>query len=331
MTEQANEDVNTGEGEDRVTADHDAGIGSSADDMETHNPDMGDFDKVLEGLGKDEDDDSDDTSGGTIKTDDSGDSDDDDSGTDDTKKDDDEEKADIPRSRLNEVIAQRDEKEKRIRELEIEAARQTAIFEGRLAALEKPDVEPEKKPDPLDDVLSGEPQAILDAFSEDPAGFVRMIQAQAKNQAVSEQATQLEEERYQASLQKELDKFTAEHTDFMSHADKLVGFMEGNPIHNAISAYAYEIQIPALIASHEEAIKGVDEKIAAAKAEGIAEGRKTAIKEFQAKGASAVLDGSKSTDGAKANAGKQLETGGDLTKLKEKITNDLLKKRGATG
>ncbi len=73
-------------------------------------------------------------------------------------------------------------------------------------------------------------------------------------------------------------------------------------------------------------------KVAAAKKEGIVEGKKEAIKEIQAKGNATVLDGSAaSQSGGKANAGADLETGGDGTKLREKLTADLLKRRAAQG
>lgn len=325
--ETVNDDVNAGE--DRVTADHDAGLGTSAEELETHNPDIDDYDTVVKDM-DDLDDDVEDPSGGTISTDDTTDSDDDVTGADKDK--DDEDEARIPKSRLDEVIAQRDKKDEEITNLKVEAARTQAIFEGRLAALEKPVAEAAKEPDPFDDVLAGEPQAILDAFQEDPAGFVRMIQSQAKVMAAEDIAYQREEEQYQKALHEGMDTFTEEHPDVVQHADKLVKIVNTNPIHNVVSAYAYEIEIPALKASHEEAIKDMDAKIAAAKAEGIAEGKKEAIKDVQAKSGAAVLDGSSASQASgKANAGAHLDTGGDGVKLREKITAELLAKRAASG
>lgn len=313
---------------DRVTYDHDAGLGSSAEDMETHNPDMADFDEVLSGLDTHEDD-ADDTSGGTLSTDDSDDSDDEDSG-DSTTQDDDKDKPLIPRTRLNEVIAERDEERRMRQEKEVEWARKEAIFEGRLAALEKTENDESAAVDPFDEVLAGEPQDILNAFQEDPAGFLSSFKAQAKAEATAELNQRRADEQFQASLAEGLDKFSSEHEDFIPNTDKLIGIMNSNPIHNAISAYAYGIEIPALAAKLEEATKGVDDKIAAAKAEGISEGRKAAIKEIQAKGAANVLDGSQANQsGGQVNTG--IETGGDLVSLKEKITANLLKQRAATG
>lgn len=320
------DDVNAGDGEDRVTDDHDAGLGSSAEDMETHNPDIADFDKVIADMDAD-DDEADDASGGTLKTDEPA---DDDTASDAEKKDD-EEEARIPRSRLNEVILKGEEATRVHHEKELEWARKEAIFEGRLAALEKP-ADTVVTPDPLDTILAGEPQAVLDAFTSDPQGFVNMIKAQTKAETTTDINTQREDERYQISLTTELDKFKAEREDFMPNAAKLMEIMDGNPIHNAISAYAYEIEIPALAAKLEEANKGMDDKVAEAKAAGIVEGKKLAIKEIQTKGNATVLDGSSaSQSGAKVNAGAHLETGGDGSALREKITADLMKTRAATG
>lgn len=320
------EDVNTGE--DRVTDDHDAGLGSSAEDMETHNPDIADYDKVIETMDA-TDDDEEDPSGGTLKTDESDAATDDASDADDKDKEG-EEEARIPKTRFDEVNERMKAAEHSLRDREIEWARKEAILEGRLAALEKPADEPAPVADPLDEILSGEPQAVLDAFTEDPAGFIRMVQDQAKTKTAADLRAQREEEQYQANLQSALDKFAADRDDFMTHAPKLVNIMDENPIHNVVSAYAYEIEIPKLTAQLEEATKGVEDKIEAAKKEGIAEGKKLAIKEIQAKGNAQVLDGSSaSQSGGKANTG--IQTGGDATALREKITADLLKSRGVTG
>jgi hypothetical protein len=296
--------------------------------MDTHNPDIDDYDKVIDEMDA-EGDDTDDSSGGTKKTDDS-DADADASDADKDDKDDKDEPR-IPRTRLNEVIEREKEAAKAHHTKELEWAADRARLEARLDALEKAEPEPQKS-DPLDDILKGEPQQVLDAFTEDPAAFVRMIQNQAKAQAAEDVAVQQATERETKALQTALDSFTAEHDDFMPNADKLVAAMDRNPIHNAISAYAYEIEIPALKASLEEATQGVEDKVAAAKAEGIAEGKKEAIKEIQAKGNATVLDGSSaSQSGGKANAGADLETGGDGVKLREILTKELLKKRAATG
>jgi hypothetical protein len=299
--ETVSEDVNAGE--DRVTDDHDAGLGTSAEDMETHNPDIADYDKVIADMDA-EDGEEDEASGGTVNTDDSDTTDADASDADkDTKDDKDEPR--IPRARLNEVLEREKEQAKTFHEKELEWARKEAIFEGRLAALEKPVEEVEPVVDPLDDILKGEPQEVLDAFTADPTGFVRMIQTQAKAQGAAEIQARREEERRQSSLTSAMDKFAADHEDFE------------------------EIAVPLLRSQLEEATKGVEDKVSAAKAEGIAEGKKLAIKEIQAKGNAQVLDGSSASQtGAKANAGAGLQTGGDATKLREKLTADLLKSRG---
>jgi hypothetical protein len=324
------QDVNTGDGDDRVTDDHDAGLGASADDMETHNPDIADFDKVISDMDA-QDDDTDDASGGTVNTDDSA-ADAAAASDANDKDDDDKDEAKIPRKRLNEVIDREKLTIAAHHEKELDWARREAIFEGRLAALEKPADEVADEPDPLDTILAGEPQAVLDAFTSDPTGFVNMIKAATRAETTVDINTKREEERYNTNLTTELDKFKAERDDFMSSAPKLMEIMDGNPIHNAISAYAYEIEIPALAAKLETATKDMDTKIADAKAEGIVEGKKLAIKEIQVKGNATVLDGSGAAQsGGKANAGAHLETGGDATKLREKLTADLLKSRAAQG
>jgi hypothetical protein len=311
---------------DNVTDDHDAGLGSSAEDMETHNPDIADYDKAIADMDAD-DDDTDDSSGGTIKTDEPvvDDADASDADKDDDKGDDKDEDR-IPKSRLDEVIAQRDTKNQELTDMRVDFARKEAIFEGRLAALEKPE-EKVVVEDPFDKVLEGEPQTILDAFTEDPAGFVRQIKAQARVETAAEINEQREHERYDTALQDSLNKFTADHDDFMPNAEKLVKAMDASPIHNVISAYYEEIAIPSLTSQLEEATTGVEEKVAEAKAAGIVEGKKLAIKEIQVKQGATVLDGSSaSQSGGKANVG--LETGGDRTDLVEKITANLLKSRG---
>jgi hypothetical protein len=324
--ETVNDDVNAGE--DRVTDDHDAGLGTSAEDMETHNPDIDEYDRVINDMDA-SDGEEDDSSGGTENTDDSDTSDADASGADEDK-DDDKDAPRIPRSRLNEVIEREKAAEKAHHAKELEWARKEAIFEGRLAALEKPAEEAAPVVDPMDEILKGEPQAILDAFTEDPAAFIRMVQSQARTETATSIQQQREEEAYQQALNSGLQKFGEDHEDFMPNAERLVEVVEKNPLHNIISAYAYEIEIPLLKSQIEEATKGVEDKVAEAKAAGIVEGKKAAIKEIQAKGNASVLDGSAANQsGGKANVG--LETGGDNTSLREQLTKELLAKRAASG
>ena len=330
--ETVNDDVNADDVvEDNVTDDHDAGLGSSAEDLETHNPDMADFDKVINDMDAAGDDDDDDSSGGTVKTDDSDASDDGASGAKkDDDKDDDKDEPKIPRARLNEVIEREKATIATHHEKELEWARKEAIFEGRLAALEKPAEAAAPVVDPLDDILKGEPQAVLDVFTENPTAFVNMIKAATRAETTASINQQREEDAYQQALNSGLSKFREDHEDFMPNAERLMGIVNANPLHNIISAYYEEIAMPLLTSKIEEATKGVEDKVAEAKAAGITEGKKLAIKEIQAKGNATVLDGSAANQsGGKVNAG--LETGGDGTALREKLTAELLAKRAATG
>jgi hypothetical protein len=329
-SETVNDDVNADDVVDNVTDDHDAGLGTSAEDMETHNPDMADFDKAIETMDAADDED-DDSSGGTEKTDDSGTSDDDASGAKkDDDKDDDKDEPRIPRTRLNEEIQKGKDLTAAHHEKELIWARQEAIFEGRLAALEKPAEAAAPVADPLDDILKGEPQEVLDSFTSDPTGFVNMIKAATRAETTMDINTRREEEAYHQALNSGLKKFGDDHEDFMPNAERLVAVMDADPLHNIISAYAYEIEIPLLKSQIVDATKGMEDKVTEAKAEGIVEGKKLAIKEIQAKGNATVLDGSSaSQSGGKANVG--LETGGDGTALREQLTKELLAKRAATG
>jgi hypothetical protein len=329
--ETVNDDVNADDVVDNVMDDHDAGLGTSAEDMETHNPDMADYDKVIADMDATVDD-KDDSSGGTENTDDSDASDDDASGADEDKdkKDDDKDEAKIPRTRLNEVIDREKATIAAHHEKELGWARKEAIFEGRLAALEKPAEAAAPVADPLDDILKGEPQEVLDSFTSDPTGFVNMIKAATRAETTMDINTKREEEAYQHALNSGLSKFGTDHEDFMPNAERLMGIVNANPLHNIISAYYEEIAIPLLTSQIEEATKGMEDKVAEAKKDGITEGKKLAIKEIQAKGNATVLDGSSANQGGgQANVG--LETGGDKTSLREQLTAELLAKRAATG
>jgi hypothetical protein len=326
-----NDDVNADDVViDNVMDDHDAGLGTSAEDMETHNPDMADYDKVIADMDA-VDDDKDDSSGGTENTDDSDASDDDASGVDkDKDKVDDKDEPKIPRARLNEVIDREKATIAAHHEKELMWARQEAIFEGRLAALEKPAEAAAPVVDPLDTILKGEPQEVLDAFTSDPTGFVNMIKAATRAETTFDINTKREEDAYNDALNSALQKFGKDHEDFMPNAERLMGVMNSNPAHNVISAYYEEIAIPLLTSQIEDATKGLEDKVAEAKAAGITEGKKLAIKEIQAKGNATVLDGSAANQsGGQANVG--LETGGDGTSLREQLTAELLAKRAATG
>jgi hypothetical protein len=326
-----NDDVNADDVVvDNVMDDHDAGLGTSAEGMETHNPDMADFDKAIETMDAADDKD-DDSSGGTENTDDSDKSDDDASGAkEDDDKVDDKDEPKIPRARLNEVIDREKATIATHHEKELAWARKEAIFEGRLAALEKPAEAAAPVADPLDDILKGEPQQVLDAFTSDPTGFIRMVQSQARQETTTSIQAQREEEAYNQALNSGLSKFGKDHEDFFPNSERLMGIVNENPLHNIISAYYEEIAMPLLTSQIEEATKGVEDKVAEAKAAGITEGKKLAIKEIQAKGNATVLDGSAANQsGSQANVG--LETGGDGTSLRDQLTKELLAKRAATG
>lgn len=339
-------DVNNGDGEDRVTADHDAGLGSSAEEMETHNPDIEDYDEILKRMEAEDDDegdgDEDEASGGTKITDESKVDDDggsgDDEGSGEDTGDGDGEEPKIPRSRLNEVIGQRDEFENSLHQKEVQWAAERAALEARLEIIEK-STAAEPKKDPLSEILSGEPQSVLDNFSENPAAFVNLIRqdvARLVDEGISKASTTQsqarQEEEYQKILSAGLDEFSEAHPEFISRLNDLVSYSHKNPIHNPISAYAYEVEIPALKSELEKATKDVETRIEAAKKEGMKLGKERVIKEIRAKGASSVLDGSQSvTDSGKANAGSDLETGGDPRKLREMLVAKLKQKRAAMG
>jgi hypothetical protein len=157
-----------------------------------------------------------------------------------------------------------------------------------------------------------------------------MIKAATRAETTMDINTKREEDAYNQALNSALQKFGEDHEDFMPNAERLMGVMNSNPSHNVISAYYEEIAMPLLTSQLAEATKGMEDKVAEAKKEGITEGKKLAIKEIQAKGNATVLDGSSaSQSGGKANIG--LETGGDKTSLREQLTAELLAKRAATG
>lgn len=314
-------DVNT-DSIDNVTDDHDAGIGSSADEMETHNLDIDDYDEVIENAQAHEEDDS---SGGTENTDDS---------TDDTDgKSGKEEEARIPKSRLDEVIGQRDEKDAEIIRLKEEMARERGMFEGRLQALEagtKTQEEEIQTTSPFDEMLSGEPQEILDALQENPAEFFQNLKSAAETKAKADIAAAQEEQDYYDNLRSGLDAFAADHEGFMENVERMGGIVDTNPIHNLVSAFAYEVEIPALKAAHEEALAKATGDLEAAKAEGVKIGKAEALKEFRAKGGAAVLDGSQSTQGAKLSSDPELDDTEKSGGIRAILTDKLLKRRATS-
>lgn len=309
-------------GVNNVTDDHDAGIGSPADEMETHNPDIDDYDEIIANA----DADAEEASGETETT---GESDE----AEETSGTEDEEEARIPKSRLDEVIAQRDAKDAELNELRTEIARERGIMEGRLQALENAQttVMPEDTADPFEELLQGEPQEIIDALQENPAEFFTNMRKASEAKAQANIAAQREEEKYYEDLRNGLDAFAADHEGFMENVEKMHGVVNDSPIHNLVSAFAYEVEIPAMQAAHEEALAKATGDLKAAKAEGIKIGRAEAMKEFKAKGNAAVLDGSQSTQGAKTVVDPEIsdtEKSGGLAKV---LTDKLLKRRAASG
>ena len=320
------EDVNTDDVEviqtDNVTDDHDAGVGSSANELESHQLDIDDYDEVIDNadklaLG--------DTSGETKTTDDLD--------ADEGKSTDDDE-AKIPKSRLDEVIAERNTDREALATEKAERAKEKAFFEGRLQALEiagKPVPEKtEPEVSPFDKILAGEPQEIIDALQANPAEFFQSLKESAEAKAQANITVQQEEKAYYDTLRNGLDKFAVDHDGFMDNLEKMGMVVDNDPIHNLVSAFAYEVEIPAMKAAHEEALVKATGDLEAAKAEGIKVGKAEALKEFTTKGSAAVLDGSQSVDGAKVNNPELVDTekSGGLAAI---LTKKLLARRAGKG
>lgn len=315
------------DGVDNRMDDADAGIGSPADEMETHNLDIDDYDKIIENANKSEEEEA---SGETEKTDES--TEDDSEGS--SEKEEEEEKARVPKSRLDEVIGQRKQYEEDLATERAERARERAYFEGRLHALEqslKPEANEEPQTSPFENLLSGEPQEILDALQENPAEFFSNLQAASHAKAQAELRAEQEEQKYYADLRQGLDAFAADHDGFMENIQKMGEVVDSNPIHNLVSAFAYEVEIPAMKKAHEEALASAKGDLEAAKAEGIKIGKAEALKEFKAKGAAAVLDGSQLTQGGKVSGDPELHDTEKSGGLRKVIIDNLLKRRAAKG
>jgi len=325
-------DVNNGEGVDNLIHDQDADVGSSTDDLETHNPDVDDYDEIIKLM----DDDDDDSSGGTENADDSNSDDTDvDEGKDKDGDDDDEPKA-VPYERFKEV---NDKMRKYEEELSGERTARSKL-EGRMELMEKmlegksddPDTK-EVTPLPLDDILSNEnPQAILDAFQENPADFLKNYEQRItqlnKQRAEEENA----EKEYYSTIHNALDEFGKENEDFHQNIDKLVGIVQEKPHHNVVSAYYETVTIPALKAELESSGKDIESKLEEAKKEGFKEGRKKTIEEIRAKGGASVLDGSSSSEGGDRGNPEvaDLKNIKDRDELVSHLTQKLIKKRSAS-
>lgn len=277
-------DVNTSDGQDVVIEDLND-FASSDEELETHNPDIDEYDAILKAL-ESEDEPEGDSPGAADTTDEpEGKDKDAEPGT----KDDDD--ARIPKARLDEVIGQRDA-EKEAREA---IEKQYAALEERLARLEKP-VQPKEEPAskslPLDDLLSGDPQQVVDAFTENPKEFLSNLEARIEARNAEKYEMRRAEEEQTKLLKSHLDQFAAKHEDFISSVPTFGKALGDNPIHNAISAYYEVVKVPAL----EAQITNLQSQIESAKTEGIKQGRKEAIEAVRAKGLAATLDGSQSAE-----------------------------------
>jgi hypothetical protein len=328
-------DVNTGEEEelsgvellqtefeDNVTDDHHAGIGSSADDNESHQLDIDDYNEVIanadahaEGEASGETENTDDPKVEASESTEDG-------------------EAKIPKERLDEVITERNtERDERAKD-KAEWAKKEAYFEGRLQAIEagrSPVEDVAEVVSPFDKVLEGEPQEIIDALQANPAEFFGNLKASAEAKAQANITAQNDEKQYYDNLRTGLDKFGAEHEGFMDVIEQMHGVMGKNPIHNLVSAFAYEVEIPAMKTAHEEALATATGDLEAAKAEGVKIGKAEALKDFQAKGASAVLDGSQSVEGAKVSPQPELEDTKKSGGIRAILTKNLLTRRAGKG
>jgi hypothetical protein len=319
-------DVNAGEEEvvDNVTDDHHAGIGASADENESHQLDIDDYDEVIENADKFADGE---TLGEAETTDDP-------EAEESSESTDEDEEAKIPKSRLDEVITERNtEREERATDRDT-WSREKGVLEGRLQALERtatPEDTAEPAISPFDQVMQGEPQEIIDALQANPKEFFGNLKASAEATAQAKITADTEERTYYESLRSGLDSFADSHDGFRDNVQAMSGIVDNNPIHNLVSAFAYEVEIPALKASHEEAITKATGDLEAAKAEGVKLGKAEALKDFQAKGSAAVLDGSQSVEGAKVSPQPELEDTEKSGGIRAILTKNLLNRRAGKG
>jgi hypothetical protein len=308
--------------EDNVTDDHHAGIGSSADDNESHQLDIDDYDEVIANADAHAEEDA---SGETKTTDES------EAGASKSTEDD---EAKIPKERLDEVITERNtEREERAKD-KADWARKEAYFEGRLQALEggtKPEEDVAEVVSPFDQILEGEPQQILDALQANPAEFFSNLKASAETKAQKNITAANEEKQYYDNLRAGLDKFGADHEGFMESIEQMHTVMGKDPIHNLVSAFAYEVEIPKLKTAHEEALAKATGDLEAAKAEGVKIGKAEALKDFQSKGAAATLDGSQSVEGAAVNPQPELENTEKSGGKRAVLLRNLLTRRAGKG
>ena len=308
--------------EDNVTDDHHAGIGSSADENESHQLDIDDYDEVIANADAHAEEEA---SGETETTDEP---------AAEASESTEDGEAKVPIDRLNKVIDERNtEREERAKD-RAEWAKREAYFEGRLQTLEagkKPAEEVTEIVSPFDQVLEGEPQQILDALQANPAEFFSNLKASAEAKAQKNITAQNEEKQYYDNLRNGLDAFGAEHDSFIENIEMLHGVMGKNPIHNLVSAFAYEVEIPAMQAAHTEALTKATGDLEAAKAEGVKIGKAEALKDFQSKGAAATLDGSQSVEGANMSPQPELEDTKKSGGIRAILTKNLLNRRAGKG
>jgi hypothetical protein len=318
--------IQTEEFEDNVTDDHQAGIGASADENESHQLDIDDYDEVIENADKH----AEGEAAGEPET------------TDEPKgeessesTEEEEEEAKVPLGRLNKVIGERNTERDARAEDRVTWNREKGVLEGRLQALERSRVEPEVKPEPelspFDQVMTGEPQEIIDALQTNPAEFFQNLKASAEATAQAKIEAKNEEKAYYDNLRTGLDSFAADHDNFRENLEVLGNVVDSDPIHNLVSAFAYEIEIPALKTAHEEALAKATGDLAASKAEGIKIGKAEALKDFQAKGNAAVLDGSQSVDGAQVSPQPELEDTEKSGGIRAILTKHLADRRAGKG
>jgi len=319
-------DVNAGEVTeeviDNVTDDHHAGIGASADENESHQLDIDDYDEVI------------DNADAYAEGESLGEAETTDEPTEDAEGESTEDEARIPKSRLDKVIDERNtEREARTKE-QAEWNRQRGILEGRLQALERtatPETKPEPVVSPYEQMMNSEPQEIIDALQANPAEFFGNLKAAAEADAQAKIMADNEEKQYYDNLRNGLDSFAAGHDNFRENIDMLGDVVDSDPIHNLVSAFAYKVQIPAMEAAHAEALTKATGDLEAAKAEGVKIGKAEALKDFQAKGAAATLDGSQSVEGARVSPQPELEDTEKSGGIRAILTKNLLTRRAGKG
>jgi hypothetical protein len=179
--------------------------------------------------------------------------------------------------------------------------------------------------------MLGEPQEIIDALQANPREFFGNLKAAAESAAQAKITADIEEKTYYDTLRAGLDAFADEHDSFRENVQPMSAIVDANPEHNLISAFAYEVEIPALVAAHEEALTKATGDLEAAKKEGVKLGKAEALKDFTSKGAAAVLDGSQSVEGAKVSPQPELDDTVKSGGIRAILTKNLLTRRAGKG